>query len=352
MGVSPPMRERYNTRLAKLKALEETGGQRRTTPLPSALSISVVRPLSIPDAVAVGMGGKKRKYNTRLAAVRHARTRLFLSSPTGVAETAVAETAVVEMAVADTGVADTGVVDTGVVEMAVVDTGVADTGVVDTGVVDTGVVEMAVVEMAVVEMAVADTGVADTTVADTGVADTGVADTTVADTGVADTGVADTGVADTAVAEIVALERAAAEMAAVEMSAPEKAAVRRAVDLAEQVRNDSIQFALKLAAEGEATRAAEEAVVENFGAYMKRLSEIRRKYLACLTQSITRLRIEMVRGEEREQLFTFVNAWLLPLLRQTEAFPCAFAKFTVQELDKLERNTATICGGQSKHPKD
>ena len=312
MGVSPPMRERYNTRLAKLKALEETGGQRRTTPLPSALSISVVRPLSIPDAVAVGMGGKKRKYNTRLAAVRHARTRLFLSSPTGVAETAVAETAVVEMADADTGV--------------------ADTGVADTGVVDTGVVEMAVVEMAV--------------------ADTGVADTTVADTGVADTGVADTGVADTAVAEIVALERAAAEMAAVEMSAPEKAAVRRAVDLAEQVRNDSIQFALKLAAEGEATRAAEEAVVENFGAYMKRLSEIRRKYLACLTQSITRLRIEMVRGEEREQLFTFVNAWLLPLLRQTEAFPCAFAKFTVQELDKLERNTATICGGQSKHPKD
>ena len=322
MGVSPPMRERYNTRLAKLKALEETGGQRRTTPLPSALSISVVRPLSIPDAVAVGMGGKKRKYNTRLAAVRHARTRLFLSSPTGVAETAVAETAVVEMAVADTGVADTGVVDTGVVEMAVV--------------------EMAVVEMAVVEMAVADTGVADT----------GVVEMAVADTGVADTTVADTGVADTAVAEIVALERAAAEMAAVEMSAPEKAAVRRAVDLAEQVRNDSIQFALKLAAEGEATRAAEEAVVENFGAYMKRLSEIRRKYLACLTQSITRLRIEMVRGEEREQLFTFVNAWLLPLLRQTEAFPCAFAKFTVQELDKLERNTATICGGQSKHPKD
>jgi len=301
------MRERYNTRLAKLKALEETGGQRRTTPLPSALSISVVRPLSIPDAVAVGMGGKKRKYNTRLAAVRHARTRLFLSSPTGVAETAVAETAVVEMADADTGVADTGVADT-------------------------GVVEMGVVEMGVVEMCVVDTGVADTTVADTGVADTGVA--------------------DTAVAEIVALERAAAEMAAVEMSAPEKAAVRRAVDLAEQVRNDSIQFALKLAAEGEATRAAEEAVVENFGAYMKRLSEIRRKYLACLTQSITRLRIEMVRGEEREQLFTFVNAWLLPLLRQTEAFPCAFAKFTVQELDKLERNTATICGGQSKHPKD
>jgi len=341
------MRERYNTRLAKLKALEETGGQRRTTPLPSALSISVVRPLSIPDAVAVGMGGKKRKYNTRLAAVRHARTRLFLSSPTGVAETAVAETAVVEMAVADTGVADTGVVDTGVVEMAVVEMAVVDTGVADTAVADTGVVEMAV----------ADTGVADTGVVEMGVVEMGVVemcvvDTGVADTTVADTGVADTGVADTAVAEIVALERAAAEMAAVEMSAPEKAAVRRAVDLAEQVRNDSIQFALKLAAEGEATRAAEEAVVENFGAYMKRLSEIRRKYLACLTQSITRLRIEMVRGEEREQLFTFVNAWLLPLLRQTEAFPCAFAKFTVQELDKLERNTATICGGQSKHPKD
>ena len=336
------MRERYNTRLAKLKALEETGGQRRTTPLPSALSISVVRPLSIPDAVAVGMGGKKRKYNTRLAAVRHARTRLFLSSPTGVAETAVAETAVVEMAVADTGVADTGVVDTGVVEMAVVEMAVVDTGVADTAVAETGVVEMAV----------ADTGVADTGVVEMGVVEMGVVEMCVVDTGVADTTVADTGVADTAVAEIVALERAAAEMAAVEMSAPEKAAVRRAVDLAEQVRNDSIQFALKLAAEGEATRAAEEAVVENFGAYMKRLSEIRRKYLACLTQSITRLRIEMVRGEEREQLFTFVNAWLLPLLRQTEAFPCAFAKFTVQELDKLERNTATICGGQSKHPKD
>jgi len=239
---------------------------------------------------------------------------------------------VVEMCVVDTGVADTGVADTGVADTAVADTGVVEMAVADTGVADTGVVEMGVVEMGVVEMCVVDTGVADTTVADTGVADTGVA--------------------DTAVAEIVALERAAAEMAAVEMSAPEKAAVRRAVDLAEQVRNDSIQFALKLAAEGEATRAAEEAVVENFGAYMKRLSEIRRKYLACLTQSITRLRIEMVRGEEREQLFTFVNAWLLPLLRQTEAFPCAFAKFTVQELDKLERNTATICGGQSKHPKD